>query len=94
LEKDCGERVVYNPLWEMAEHVVRHFESCRRTIPTYTMAVFVLPKRAMFSDLTRHWKLRQKFYAKTHMLIRESVNDPSQHEGMALRQHLLLNPHR
>jgi hypothetical protein len=50
LESDLsGER-------ELAEHMGRHFESCRRIGPTSTMVVLVLPKWAKFNELTRHWK--------------------------------------
>jgi hypothetical protein len=45
LERDLsGERVFINPPWELAEQSGQHFESCRRTAPTSTMVVFVLPK--------------------------------------------------
>jgi hypothetical protein len=44
-ERDqSGERVFFNPPWELAKHMAYHIESCRRTTPTYTMVVFVLPK--------------------------------------------------
>jgi hypothetical protein len=49
MERDLsGERVFINPPWELAEHVGRHFESCRRTTPTSTMVVFALPKAAFY----------------------------------------------
>jgi hypothetical protein len=50
------EPVFINPPWELATHIGRHFdfESCRRTPPTPTMAVFVLPKWAKSNELTRH----------------------------------------
>jgi hypothetical protein len=55
LERDLsGERVFVNPPWELAEQIGQHFESCRRTSPTSTMVVFVLPKWAKFTQLTRH----------------------------------------
>jgi hypothetical protein len=38
------ERVFINPPWELAAQIAQHFEDCRRTSPTSTMAVFVLPK--------------------------------------------------
>jgi hypothetical protein len=47
-----GERVFLNPPWELAEHIGRNFESCRRTTPISTMVVFVLPKWAKFNELT------------------------------------------
>jgi hypothetical protein len=54
LERDLlGERVFINPPWESAEQIGQHFESCRRTAPTSTMAVFVLPKWAKFTQLTK-----------------------------------------
>jgi hypothetical protein len=44
-ERDLSREPVFiNPPWELAEHIGRHFESCRRTTPTSTMAVFFLPK--------------------------------------------------
>jgi hypothetical protein len=47
LERDLSiERVFINPPWELAEQIGQHFERCRRTTPTSTMAVFVLPKWA------------------------------------------------
>jgi hypothetical protein len=53
-----------NPPWELVERIAQHFEDCRRTSPTSTMAVFVLPKWAKFNQLTKHWKLCQKFLTK------------------------------
>jgi hypothetical protein len=49
-----GERVFINPPWELAEQLEQQFESCRRTSPTSTMVVFVLPKWAKFTQLTKH----------------------------------------
>jgi hypothetical protein len=50
IERDLsGERVFINPQWEMADQIGQHFENCRRTAPTSTMAVFVLPKWAKFN---------------------------------------------
>jgi hypothetical protein len=49
--------VFVNPPWESAEQIGQHFESCRRTAPTSTMAVFVLPKWSKFNELTKHRKL-------------------------------------
>jgi hypothetical protein len=44
LEGDLsGERVLFNPPKELAEQMARHFEACRRTSPTSTMVVFVIP---------------------------------------------------
>jgi hypothetical protein len=55
LERDLsGERAFINPPWELAERIAEHFEDCRRTSPTSTMAVFVLPKWAKFAQLTKH----------------------------------------
>jgi hypothetical protein len=56
LERDLsGERVFVNPLWELAQQIAQHFEDdCRRTSPTSTMAVFVLPEWANFNQLTKH----------------------------------------
>jgi hypothetical protein len=57
MERDLsGERVFINPPRELAEHIGRHFESCRRTTPTYTTVMFVLPKWAKFNEPTRHWE--------------------------------------
>jgi hypothetical protein len=81
MERDVsGERVFVNPQWELAEHIGRHFESCRRTTP---MVVFVRPKWAKFNELTRQWKLYQEFPARTHMFTRQSLNDPTQQEVVA-----------
>jgi hypothetical protein len=45
LERDMiGECVFFNPPWELAGHMARHFEICRRTTPSPTMVVFLLPK--------------------------------------------------
>jgi hypothetical protein len=45
LERDLSqERVFINPPRELVERIAQHFEDCRRTSPTSTMAVFVLPK--------------------------------------------------
>jgi hypothetical protein len=55
LERDLSrERVFINPPWELAERIAQHFEDCRRTSPTSTMAVFLLPKWAKFAQLTKH----------------------------------------
>jgi hypothetical protein len=66
MERDLsGERVFINPPWELVEQIGHHFESCRRTTPTSTMAAFVLPKWAKFNELTRHWKFFQEFPSRT-----------------------------
>jgi hypothetical protein len=85
MERDlCGERVFNYPPWEIAKHVGRHFESCRRTYPTSTMVVNVLPKWAKFIDeLTQHRKLYQEFSARTHLLTRQSLENRTQHEVVA-----------
>jgi hypothetical protein len=84
LERDLsGERVFINPPWELAEQIGLHFESCRRTTPTYTMAVFVLPKWAKFNELTRHSKLYQEFPARTHIFTRHSLENLAQQEVVA-----------
>ena len=55
LQRDLsGERVFINPPWELAERIAQHFEDCRRTSPISTMAVFVLPKWAKFTRVTKH----------------------------------------
>jgi hypothetical protein len=70
-ERDLsGERVFINPLWELADRIAQHFEDCRQTCPTSTMAVFVLPKWAKFTQLTKHLKLYQKFLARTQLFTR------------------------
>jgi hypothetical protein len=48
------------------------------------MAVFVLPKRAKFNELTRHWKLYQEFSARTQLFTRLSVENPTHQEVVAL----------
>jgi hypothetical protein len=68
-----GEHVLINPPLELAEHIGRHFESCRRTTPTSTMVVFVLPNWAKFNELTRHWKLYQEFPTRTQLFTRHSL---------------------
>jgi hypothetical protein len=78
LERDLsGERVFINPPWELAEQISQHFEDCRRTSLTSTMAVFVLPKWAKFASLTKHWKLYQEFPARTHLFTRQSLENPA-----------------
>jgi hypothetical protein len=72
--------VFFNPPWEFAEHIGCHFESFRRTSPTSTMVVFILPKWAKFNELTRHKKLYREFPARSQLFTRESVNDPTKHE--------------
>jgi hypothetical protein len=48
MERDSsGERVFINPPWELAEHIGRHFEGCRRTTPTSKLVVLALPKAAL-----------------------------------------------
>jgi hypothetical protein len=75
--------VFINPPWELAEQIAQHFEDCRRTSPTSTMAVFVLPKWAKFTPLTKHWKLYQEFPARTQLFTRQSLENPAQHEVVA-----------
>jgi hypothetical protein len=84
MERDLSrERVSINPPWELAEQIGHHFESCRSTTPTYTMPVFVLLEWAMFNELTRHLKLYQEFPARTQLLTRKSIDNPTQHEVVA-----------
>jgi hypothetical protein len=85
LERDfLGERVFINPPWELAYQIRQHFESDRRTAPTSTMAVFVLPKWAKFNQLTKHWKLYQEFPARTQLFTRQSLENPTQQQVVAL----------
>jgi hypothetical protein len=42
------------------------------------MAVFVLPKWANFNNLTHYWKLYQEFLARTQLLTRQSLENPTQ----------------
>jgi hypothetical protein len=79
-----GERVLINPPWELAEHIGHHFESYRRTSPTSTMVVLVLPKWAKFNELTRQWKLYQDFLARTHLFTHQSLDNPTQQNVVAL----------
>jgi hypothetical protein len=75
-----GERVFCNPPWELAKHIDRHFDSCKRTYPTSTMAVFILPKRAKFNDLSRYLRLHQEFPLRTPLFLlfpRQSMADPT-----------------
>jgi hypothetical protein len=67
----------------MAEHIGQHFESCRRTAPTSTMVVSVLPKWAKFNQLNKHWKLYQEFPARTQLFTRLLLENPAQHEVVA-----------
>jgi hypothetical protein len=84
LERDLsGERVFINPPRELAEQIGLHFESCRRTAPTSTMAVFVLPKWAKFTQLTEQWKLYKEFPARTHLFTRQSLENPARQEVVA-----------
>jgi hypothetical protein len=73
-----GDRVFINPPRELAEQIGKHFESCRRTAPTSTMAVFVVPKWAKFNHLTKYWKLYQEFPARTQLFTRQSLENPAQ----------------
>jgi hypothetical protein len=85
LEKDLSrERVLINPPYELAEQIGRHFESFRRTNPTSTMAVLVLPKWAKFNELTRHHKIYEDFQSNTPLFTRETLDDSTQHEVVAL----------
>jgi hypothetical protein len=77
-ERDLsGERVFFNPHLELAEHIGRHFESCRRTSPSFIMVVFVLSKWAEFNELTLHKNMYQEFLVRTQMFTCLSVNDPT-----------------
>jgi hypothetical protein len=84
LERELlGERVFISPPWEFAEQIGQHFESYRRTAPTSTMAVFVLPKWVNFNHLTKYWKLYQEFPARTQLFTRQSLENPTQQEVVA-----------
>jgi hypothetical protein len=49
------------------------------------MAIFVLPKWARsFDELTRQWKLYQEFPAKTQLLTRQLLDNPTHQEVVAL----------
>jgi hypothetical protein len=78
----CGERVLINPSWELAEQIGHHYESCRRSTPRSTMDIFILPKWAKFNELTRHWKLYQEFPTRT--FTRQSLDDTTHEEVVAL----------
>jgi hypothetical protein len=78
-----GEQVFINPPWELAEQIAQHFEDYRRTSPTSTMAVFVLPKWAKFAQLTKHWKLYHEFPARTQLFTRQSLENPALQEVVA-----------
>jgi hypothetical protein len=47
-------RVELQPSLGVGKKMARHFENCRRTSPTSTMALLVIPKWAKFDDLTQH----------------------------------------
>jgi hypothetical protein len=47
------------------------------------MAVFVLPKWAKFTPLTKHWKLYQKFPTRTRLFTRQSLENQAQQEVVA-----------
>jgi hypothetical protein len=47
------------------------------------MAVFVLPKWAKFTPLTKNWKLYQEFPARTQLFTRQSLENPAQQEVVA-----------
>jgi hypothetical protein len=50
LEMDLlGERVFISPPLELVDQIGQQFETCRRTAPTSTMAIFLLPKWAKFN---------------------------------------------
>jgi hypothetical protein len=84
LERDlAGEWVFINPPKELAERIACHLESCRRTAPTSTMVVFVLPKWDKFNELTRQWKPYQEFPAITQLFTRQSLDNPTQQEVVA-----------
>jgi hypothetical protein len=70
--------VFINPLWELDEQIAQHFEDCRQTSPTSTMAVFVLQKWAKFTQVTKNWKLYQEFPARTQLFTRQSLENPAQ----------------
>jgi hypothetical protein len=78
-----GERVFINPPWELAEQIGHHFKSCRRTAPTSTIAVFVLPKWDKFNELTRQWKLYQEFPPRTQLFTGLSMDNLTQQEVLA-----------
>jgi hypothetical protein len=54
-----------------------------QTSLTSTMAVFVLPKWAKFTQVTKNWKLYQEFPARTQLFTRQSLENPAQQEVVA-----------
>jgi hypothetical protein len=85
LKRDLsGKRVFINPPWEAAQEIGHHFESCRRRASTSAMVVFVLHKWVKFNELTQHWKPYQEFLAKTQLFTRQSLENTSQQEVVAL----------
>jgi hypothetical protein len=73
-------RVLFNPSWELAEYIPRRFESCRRTTPTSTLTLFVLPKQAKFDNHTQQLKPYQLSLASSQLFIRQSVDDSTKEE--------------
>jgi hypothetical protein len=47
------------------------------------MVVFVLPKWAKFTQLTKHWKLYHEFPARTQLFTRQSLENPAHQEEVA-----------
>jgi hypothetical protein len=47
------------------------------------MAVFVLPKWAKFTQVTKNWKLYQEFPTRTQLFSRQSLENPAQQEVVA-----------
>jgi hypothetical protein len=47
------------------------------------MAVFVLPKWAKFTQVTKNWKLYKEFPARTQLFTRQSLENPAQQEVVA-----------
>lgn len=75
-----GERVYFNPPWDMAEQIAAHFENCRKLDRKNTMGVFILPAWEKFDTMTRNWKLYQEFPARTPLFTRLSKENAVIHE--------------
>jgi hypothetical protein len=60
--------------------ILKHIKKCRPTTPTSTKVVLILSEFAKFNTLTRHWKWKHNFRARTILFTRQSLDDPIKQE--------------
>jgi hypothetical protein len=68
--------VFINPPWELADHIGQHFESCRQTTPTSTMAVLYY-RNGQSSTSSLNTRNSTKYSLLGHMFYSSITGEPS-----------------